>query len=86
MIAIIGASGLVGWQLYTSIRQIKTDLARLTLDAQPVIGTYRTTTPDLIHFDINKMSLRDLDIDWHRVTHLVIAVASNTKLDQVRME
>jgi len=88
MILILGASGLVGRPLFDSFKSNHVSVIGTNyypFKKNEVTGTYYNSFDEnLIYYDISTMQFDDLDIDYSKVSHVVICTASTTILDEVR--
>tara|TARA_Y100000310_G_scaffold151436_1_gene151034 strand:+ start:180 stop:1058 length:879 start_codon:yes stop_codon:yes gene_type:complete len=76
ILLILGASGYIGNYLFNQFRKEGFD----------VVGTYfKNKKPGLIHFDLENANLNDLKLNTDKITHLIIAAATNAKIDESKI-
>jgi len=76
ILLILGASGYIGNHLFNQFRKEGFD----------VVGTYfKNKKPGIIHFDLENANLNDLKLDTDKITHLIIAAATNAKIDESKI-
>lgn len=75
-ILILGASGYIGNYLFNRFKQ----------EHFNVIGTYfKNKKPGLLKFSLENTKLEDLKLAQNRITHMIIAAASNVKIDESKI-